>query len=79
MQKYPHIIVFYKYNYDIFMIFLQVTEFLLHMKFLISFEICSTLKLSKYVTLSPFTYIQSNEFLLFCVHQDLLPMSRILF
>ena len=49
IQKYPHIIE--SCLYSIFAVI-----FLFPMKFLISFEICSTPKLSKYITFLAFTY-----------------------
>ena len=57
MQSYSHIIEFYACILKIF-----VVIFLLPINFLISFEICATPKLSKYVTLSPFTY-KANQWL----------------
>ena len=53
MQKYPHIIEWYAgILKKIFFFFLT---FLFPMNFLIYFEICSTPKLSKYVTLLSLT------------------------
>ena len=51
LQKYPHIIESYV---SILQIFVMI--FLFPMNFLISFGICSSPKLSKNITLLPFTY-----------------------
>ena len=52
MQKYPHIIEWYAEILKKIFFFLT---FLFPMNFLIYFEICSTPKLSKYVTLLSLT------------------------
>ena len=52
IQNYPHIIELYAYILKIFLMIFCL--FLIN--FLISLEICSTSKLTKYVTLLPFTY-----------------------
>ena len=51
IQKYSHIFESYAFILKIF-----VVKTLFSITFLISFGICSTAKLPKYVKLSPFTY-----------------------
>ena len=65
IQMYPHIIESYACTLQI-----AIEMFLFPMNFIISFGICSTPKLSKYVSFLAFTY-KANEFLLIHVHQDL--------
>ena len=67
IQNYSNIVESITYILWIF-----VVVFLLPINFLVSFGICSTPRLSKYVTLSPLT--ERYEFLLICSHLDLLYM-----
>ena len=72
IQKYPHITESYDYILKIF----AIMFLLLLVKFLISFGMFSTPKLSKYVTVLVFTYnaIQCHN-----THEDLLHMPHLLF
>ena len=51
IQKYPHLI-----EWCACILYIFVIIFLFPLSFLVSFGICPTLKLSKYITLLPFTY-----------------------
>ena len=75
VKKYPHITESYACILKIF-----VVIFLLPMNFLISFGICSTPKLSKYVIISPFTYkpIQWVPTDLYLIYTDLFVLSSAL-
>ena len=65
IQKYPHIIESYACILKIFAIM-----FLLLINFLISFEICSTPKLSKYITVTYLHLLLSSELQYQNAHQD---------
>ena len=74
MEKYPHITELYACILKII-----VVTFLLSINILISFEICSNLKLLKYLTLLHSHTKLSNDYLLIYTHKYLLHMCHAIF
>ena len=67
------------YLMESYVLQISLMIFLLPVNFLISYGMHSIPKLSKYFTLSPFTYAVIHEFQLICIHQYLLHTTDPLF